>query len=189
VAYAFLPGHRVRLALSTDYWPMVWPSPEPVTVTVHSGLSMLELPVRPSRPDDAALPNLGEPAWGPPASVTELRAGDWGRDIHHDAGSGETSVTNRVVGPLNRLNRTGRAIALSGYDRSTIGDGDPTSARAGSRREFEIVRDGTTIRVSAEIDLSCTREAFGLDVRMAALEDDQTIWARDWDFDIPRDHV
>ena len=33
-AMRFLPGHRIRVALSTDYWPMVWPSPEPVTVTV-----------------------------------------------------------------------------------------------------------------------------------------------------------
>ena len=31
----FPAGHRVRLALSTAYWPMVWPSPE--TATRSSG--------------------------------------------------------------------------------------------------------------------------------------------------------
>src|SRR4029077_13273601 len=24
----FPPGHRIRLALSTSYWPMIWPAPE-----------------------------------------------------------------------------------------------------------------------------------------------------------------
>jgi predicted acyl esterase len=188
-AYAFLPGHRLRVALSTDYWPMIWPSPDPVTVTVEAGSSTLDLPIRPPRSEDTKLTDLGEPTWGPPASVTELRAGEWDREIRHDAGSGETSVTNRVVGPLNRLDRTGRAIALSGFDRATIGHTDPTSARAESKREFEIVRDGATIKVSAEIDLSCTRETFGLAVRMTAQENGDSIWARDWDFEIPRDHV
>lgn len=189
VAHAFLPGHRVRLALSTDYWPMVWPSPEPVTISVYPGGSILELPVRPPRSLDAALADLGEPTWGPPAEITELRPGQWGREVRMDAMTGATTVTNSVEGPLNRLERTGRAIALTGFDRSSIRGEDPTSARAESRREFEIVRDGVTIRVSAEIDLSCTADDFALAVRMAAHESDAVVWARDWDFTIPRDHV
>ena len=34
IAYAFAAGHRLRLALSTSYWPIVFPSPSPATVTV-----------------------------------------------------------------------------------------------------------------------------------------------------------
>ena len=185
-AYAFLPGHRLRLAVSTDYWPMVWPSPEPVTLTMHAGA--LELPARPPRSEDAELADLGEPTWGPPAATTELRAGRWGRETHIDAMVGETSVTNTVEGPLVRLERTGRALALTGFDRASIRD-DPTSARADSRREFELVRDGATIRVSAELGLSCTTTDFALAVRMAAQEDDTVVWTRDWDLTIPRDNI
>ena len=53
--YAFAPGHRIRLALSTCYWPVIWPSPAPVTLTVHTGTSTLTLPVRPPNPADAAV--------------------------------------------------------------------------------------------------------------------------------------
>jgi predicted acyl esterase len=28
----FPAGHRIRLALSTTYWPMVWPAPHDATV-------------------------------------------------------------------------------------------------------------------------------------------------------------
>ena len=188
-AYAFLAGHRLRLAISTDYWPMVWPSPEPVTLTVFGDGSSVELPVRPLRADDAAFRDLGEPEGGPPAAVTVLREGNWSREVRMDAATGETSVTNTVEGPLSCLERTGRAIALTGFDRSSIRGDDPTSARAESRREFEIVRDGATIRVSADVELSCTRDAFALTVRMTAFEDATTAWSRDWAITIPRDHV
>jgi putative CocE/NonD family hydrolase len=50
IAHAFPAGHRIRLALSTAYWPMVWPAPEPVTVTVTMAGSALTLPIRPPAP-------------------------------------------------------------------------------------------------------------------------------------------
>lgn len=35
--YRFLPGHKIRLAISTAYWPMVMPPPERVTTTIMLG--------------------------------------------------------------------------------------------------------------------------------------------------------
>jgi hypothetical protein len=52
----FPAGHRIRLALSTAYWPMVWPAPHDATVTILGGA--LDLPARLPRPEDAALPTL-----------------------------------------------------------------------------------------------------------------------------------
>ena len=46
-ARCFPAGHRIRLALSTTYWPMVWPAPETATVTIFGGT--LDLPVRPAQ--------------------------------------------------------------------------------------------------------------------------------------------
>ena len=57
--YNFRKGHRIRVAVSTTYWPLIVPSPEPVELTLHTGTSTLELPVRPAtggpklRPFDA----------------------------------------------------------------------------------------------------------------------------------------
>lgn len=48
VAQSFPAGHRIRLSISTSYWPLAWPPPEPVTLTVYGGESELELPVRPA---------------------------------------------------------------------------------------------------------------------------------------------
>ncbi|MEE4599511.1 CocE/NonD family hydrolase C-terminal non-catalytic domain-containing protein, partial [Streptomyces sp. DSM 41524] len=45
VAQVFPPGHRIRLSLSTSYWPLVWPAPEPALLTVHGEGAALTLPV------------------------------------------------------------------------------------------------------------------------------------------------
>jgi putative CocE/NonD family hydrolase len=70
------PGSRLRLALSSAYWPVVWPSPEPVMLTVTAGASRLELPIRPPRAEDTNLPDF-EPAEGAsPLRRTVLRPGE-----------------------------------------------------------------------------------------------------------------
>src|SRR5262249_21288706 len=53
VADGFAAGHRIRLAVSTAYWPTFWPAPAPVALCVHTGGSRLALPVRPRHLDDA----------------------------------------------------------------------------------------------------------------------------------------
>jgi uncharacterized protein len=46
IAHRFKRGSRIRLAVSESLWPLVWPSPEVVTLTLTNGASTLELPVR-----------------------------------------------------------------------------------------------------------------------------------------------
>ena len=46
IAHSFAAGHRIRVAVSSSYWPIAWPSPEPVTLTLYAGASTLELPAR-----------------------------------------------------------------------------------------------------------------------------------------------
>jgi putative CocE/NonD family hydrolase len=46
IAHRFTKGSKIRLALSESLWPLVWPSPEIVTLTVDLAHSRLDLPVR-----------------------------------------------------------------------------------------------------------------------------------------------
>lgn len=45
-AHHLRQGHRLRLALSNSYWPIVWPAPEQTAVTLDVSNSVLKLPVR-----------------------------------------------------------------------------------------------------------------------------------------------
>ena len=47
------PAAASGLSVSPCYWPLAWPSPEPVTLTLHLGQdSELVLPTRPARAED-----------------------------------------------------------------------------------------------------------------------------------------
>ena len=88
VAYGFPAGNRIRLALSTAYWPLIWPSPEVVTLAVESGVSHLELPVRPPR--DEQPPSFEEPEGAPPLQAETLREATHSKRVEQDQASGET---------------------------------------------------------------------------------------------------
>ena len=65
----------MRLAVSTAYWPILWPSPEPVTLTLFTGASQLLLPERAAQASDEKLRPLPEPVSANPPPVTTLRKG------------------------------------------------------------------------------------------------------------------
>ena len=70
----FPAGHRVRLAISTAYWPMIWPAPEKATLLIFAGT--LDLPLRPPQGTDAQLSPFPEPESAPPEKPTVIRRGD-----------------------------------------------------------------------------------------------------------------
>src|SRR5690606_38899383 len=88
-AHAFPPGHTIRLAVSTSYWPIAWPTPTQVTLALFPAASRLVLPVRPPRPEDGALRPFGPPEQGPSLAHTELRPARFRRTIERDLASDE----------------------------------------------------------------------------------------------------
>jgi hypothetical protein len=88
--HRFAAGTRLRIVISTAYWPVVWPSPERATVTIVAGSSSLLLPVRPKRPEDAALAPFAEPEAAPRLRKTQIKPGWEQRTITEDRVRGET---------------------------------------------------------------------------------------------------
>jgi hypothetical protein len=159
----FPAGHRIRLALSTAYWPMIWPSPETATVTIFGGT--LELPVRPFRAADDALRPLPGPETAAPERPTMIRGG------------------------VERIDRLGLEVATEGRSRYHVDDDDPLSAAAEMRRADTVARDGWQIRIETRIKLSCTRDQFVLEAELRASEDATEVCQREWQSSIRRDFM
>ncbi|MBN9275538.1 MAG: CocE/NonD family hydrolase, partial [Mesorhizobium sp.] len=62
-AYRVPAGHRLRIAVSNAYWPMIWPSPEAVRLDLSK--ATLKLPVRPlAKGDEVSFPGAeGAKPW------------------------------------------------------------------------------------------------------------------------------
>ncbi|MFW2383556.1 MAG: CocE/NonD family hydrolase, partial [Acidimicrobiales bacterium] len=57
VAHQLQPGHRLELLVSTSLWPLVWPSPDLVALTIHEGeATWLDVPTRPPVGDTTTTP-------------------------------------------------------------------------------------------------------------------------------------
>jgi hypothetical protein len=189
IAYGFPAGHRVRLALSTSYWPIVWPSPAPVTLTVFTGASVLVLPIRPARAADAALPPFGEPEGVRPPAMTTI-APESGRSFwRHDPVTDTAEAISEYDSGLERFDVIGVAAGMQISERYSIVGDDPLSARASLAWTIRRERGDWRVRIEAKVELRCTVDAFLVQQSLAAFEGETCVFEKDWQRQIPRDLV
>jgi hypothetical protein len=163
---AFPAGHQIRLAVSTAYWPMIWPCPDKATLQIFGGT--LDLPVRPAAAADALLPPLPGLESAPPENPTMSRRGD-----------------ERV----ERIDRLGLELATRGKWHYHVDEDDPLSATAELQRTQTVSRDDWKICVETRMRLSCTHDTFRLEASLRAYDGEQEVCRRDWDRAIPRDFL
>ena len=188
VAYRFGAGCRLRLAISTSYWPMVWPSPEPVTLSLATAGSTLALPQRaPSEADSKIKPF--EPAESSGVlAATELIPGSSTRTLSHDVGTGEIVLDHVEDTGRNRLDGIDLISQKLSQETFTIREGDPASARTDTVRIATAERGDWKVRTETRITFSCDAENFFIKASLDAFENDEPVVNRRWDETIPRDH-
>jgi hypothetical protein len=193
-AYAFLPGHRIRLALSTSYWPVVWPSPERFTLTLHTGGSFLELPLRPPRAEDAQLPPFAEPESAPPLAATELHRSETRKTVSTGPG-GEIRyrVAAELTGDgevaLTRIEETGIEHGHSVIEEFSVDESDPLSAKTEVFHDAVFRRGDWSTRVRTRTRMVSDASTFHLEAELEGLEKDRTLFYRTWSVSVPRDGV
>jgi uncharacterized protein len=191
MAYAFPVGHRIRLALSSTYWPWAWPSPEPVTLTVLTGGdSALVLPIRPPQAIDAELPSFDIAEHPTPLEIEISEPPRTGRSVSYDIVTGGwTLAADLSYFGSFRISESGLEYGERGRDTFTILEGDPLSARAASSWSIAVGRDGWRTRVDTESRMTGDAEAFRVTNALEAYEANTRIFAKAWQFSVPRDHV
>ena len=187
--YSFSPGHRIRLALSTVYWPMAWPSPRPVTLSVYTGASALFLPLCDAAQVVEPIEAFEPAECAPPLATTVLEPGEPRRTVTRDLGRGTVTLTHLDDGGLERLDGIGLDLRRVAREEFTIVEDDPLSARTTMTRSFEIRRGPWRARTSERLEVSCDAEAFKVTASLEAFDGDERIFARDWDERVPRDHM
>lgn len=190
VAHAFAAGHRIRLAVSTCYWPIAWPAPDPSTITVFAGSSCsLRLPQRPARSDDAALRAFAEPEGSAEPAMTTLESGSSSASWRHDLETEMAEYVSQFDSGLERFDDIDTAAGTAIREAFTISADDPLSAVASLRWTIRRQRPGWNIRIEAGIELRCTGAAFHVSQSLRTFENDAQVFARHWLDEVPRDLV
>ncbi len=128
IAHGFAAGNRIRVAVSTSYWPLVWPSPEPVTLKIFTGASRLELPVREPRGEDAKLRPFAASEGAEPLAKTYHRPSKGRRWIERDIGAGISTYCIEEDMGRSTIEHIGLETDFVQRESYRIRDDDPLSA-------------------------------------------------------------
>ncbi len=186
VAQRFAAGHRLRLAVSTTYFPMIWPAPEPVTLTLHTEDCSLDLPVRAPAPEDEALPAFGPPESGPPADIAVLEEGEDYFRIVEDGETGAMEMQIAEGAGRVRFGHNDLTLYNQGYERYRALPDDLDSVSAEAQWDFELARGDWQVETHTWTRLTADKEAFIVEAVLEAWENGRSVHRAEWDERIPR---
>ncbi|MDH6232108.1 putative CocE/NonD family hydrolase [Mesorhizobium soli] len=187
-AHRFSKGSSIRLALSTSYWPMVWPSPEAAKVTVELRDSTLLLPVRKNaQPEDSTA--APEPARSYPVlAVEKLTDAHDSTERGVDADGRSFFETFDDFGWNSDL-ETGLATHSNVRQRFSVKPDDPLTAEAFAEWTMDLKRDGWEIRTNSHHRMTCDATHFHIEAGISTFENGKPVYEHYWNQKIPRDHI
>lgn len=180
-------GHVLRLALSTSYWPLIWPAPEQAVVTLYLERSTLHLPIRKVVEEIPPQNPVPIPPEYPKPHVCELRQG--------------SSTSRRRVGENGQIVLDtfddygenadpyhGMTVSRDAHVYYSIHPGNPVSARFEGEWNFIYKREEWQVAIKTEYSMNCDLQNFYLHRRIRASEGANKIevFAREWSETVPR---
>ncbi|TCL05485.1 CocE/NonD family hydrolase [Sodalis ligni] len=181
VVYRFSAGCRIRLALSTAYWPMAWAEPGQGPVQILPATGRFRLPLRteslPDKPD-AFGPPRSAPALDHEVMAPEVTA----RRLSWDAGSNTHRLTMDAQRQKTRIGEL--SFDSEGHEAYEIGATAETASWQAERRQ-RYQRPGWHIELRSESRLAWQNGGLVLNSSYSAWENDREVFQRQWEHRFP----
>lgn len=184
----FGAGNRLRLTLSNQHWPVLWPQPGMPAFELEPGGCRLVLPVRTPQPGDGEA-IFGEARIAPPVPMTSLEDEAHSRRLVIDAGSRtETLTLDSNHGRQHLTDRDTETWARV-LDRMTITEDEPLSARLETGWVLGYRSGAADAEAKSRVVVTSTGTQFRLEWRLEVRERGALIFEREGDEWIDRDHL
>jgi uncharacterized protein len=167
-------GHRIRLALQTQYWFILWPQPTLATLTVRSGASTIRLPVRLPGPRDAGV-RFESAEIAEPVRSTELKLSRHEKIVSDDIGSGIRTI--RLVSDHGATRIEDRDIVTASWviDEFSVHPDDPLTAKLTTEYSWGLKSGEADTKMKGRTELTADVENFYLSWHIEAREGDRVI--------------
>lgn len=185
LGHRFSPGHRLRLSLSTSYWPLIWPSPKPVCMQVFDAGTALSLPVRDAGETEPVV-EFTSPSHAQPAIIEQREPATHRWLVHRDLESSASIL--EVVKDEGRYyisdvdleveDSTQEFYRSVGEDFGSI-EGEVIAWRALTRDDWQIETRTRTL-------LQADQSYFYVYAELDAWEGGHRVFSRNWREQIPR---
>lgn len=183
--YRVPAGHRLRVAISTACWPMIWPSPRPAALSIAE--ASFTLPVRPLATADEA--GFQPPEGATPWAIDTLRPTHSERTVTRDPQTG--NVVLRIVDDFGEVRDRDHGLANGSIVRETwtINPADPLAARGEIHWSQTLSRDGWSVATETFGEMTADADTFRVKGRIQALDGEEVIFDRDFEEAVPRGNL
>jgi hypothetical protein len=190
-SWVFPEGHRIRVAISHAQWPMLWPTPLPMSSTLAIGGeagARVELPVVP--PGSSNGPDLELPQPNPVlAGYETLDSGNITgyaaiTSIEHDPDTGE------AFGVATNTGATRYPWGIERFEEEIehrTSDANPAYTSVVGRYKLTEELTDRTLEFEQTVEFSSDAENFNLKFHRWVLVDGELFAEKTWDETIPRD--
>jgi putative CocE/NonD family hydrolase len=185
IAWRIPESHRLRVSISTSYWPLMWPAPESVTLTVHAGSSRVHVPVRRAIEGEAA-PVFPPPEAAPEAIRKELEKPESSRKVWTDEATGETVIEERDDNGRYEIAPHGLIVRSAAEKTYRIRPDDPLSARMTTHWTEELGRGDWRTRIETYTRHEATSTHWIIWGLIEAFEDEEQVFRREWNEQVER---
>ncbi|TRV77717.1 CocE/NonD family hydrolase [Streptomyces sp. 130] len=189
IGHTFPPGHRIRLAVSSSYWPWIWPQAGSAGFTLEADGSLVELPVR--RHTEGPAIRFEEPEQSEPLGVVHPETLDAPRPerlVVRDVAKGEwrLEVDPRYGG--TRVYPDGLEFTEDAVETYTVQEGDPLSARTRSDWTIRLHRPEMAwdVQIDTRSEITADADAFHTVNEVVCTEGGEVVFHRTWEKSIPR---
>jgi len=189
IAHNFPTGHRIRVSISTSYWPLSWPSPEPVTLTLHHRGSSLRLPERTSIPKIDGRISFRDPEGAPGVETTVVESPENNWIVQRNLG--KNSSTLKVI--RNSGTRRIEDINLEIENRTTelyttvANDHESPRGEVITHRGYR--RDDWHVQTRTRTVLTSSKTHFRIRAELDAYKNGHRFFSKSWDERVARDCV
>ena len=185
--HRFVVGNRIRVALSTSYWPIAWPAPEKATITLTAGAGSLALPIRPERAADFELRQFEEAEGAEPLRKTISRGPDYQWEIKTDMKNGVVTEHQWFdEGRITYDDHDGWTVESTHDEYRSIHPDDPLSARLDITWTERFKRDDWEVSSITHTLVTSTNTQIMVEADMEVRMNAKVVHERNWQLAFPR---
>ena len=190
--HRFAAGHRLRISLSSAYWPLIWPAPEVATLGIVVGTSRLVLPQRRPQSTDGSEPFL-KPEAARATPVSQVAPGHVVRSVTFDINTGAVHTVTDSEGVFGEGRQRFDEIGTETLHRIRrdlhISPDEPLCASFECRQTYVQSRPDWDIRIEVTTRLTADRDHFYISGDLDAFENGTRFASREWNEKIKRDLI
>jgi len=183
MAYVVPKGHKLRISISTAYWPLIWPNPDQATLTFNTDKCSLNVPLNNNPTTTDRIPAYDKPVT---FDGEELAPSAGKRVVHKDYKTGITTIETREDFGKQFYQSAQSDIQFVMDQQQSIHQSDPLSAKNDIKVQVDMGREGWRTTLKGHYLMTCDKDNFYIQVRWQAYHDQTLIFSKDFSDRIQR---